>query len=92
MLSFRDNITPLTLFTEAIVRSAEQAPSERFTLEKPRRKPRAFDADELKRSLAGVLQSEEAPPPSVAEIARRLDYDFATLWRHSFAAGAKLWV
>jgi TniQ len=80
-LCYHFGITPLTLFTEAIVRPAEQAPSERFILEKPRRKPRAFDADELKRSLAGVLQCEEAPPPSVAEIARRLDYDFATLWR-----------
>jgi hypothetical protein len=73
-------MTPLTLFTEAIVRPAEQAPSEKFILEKPRRKPWAFDADELKRSLAEVLQSEEEQPPSAAEIARRLNYDFAALW------------
>jgi len=78
-LCYHFGITPLTLLTKAVAGHPEHAPRERFILEKPRRKRRTFDADELKRALAGVLQSEEDPPPSVAEIARRLDYDLATL-------------
>ena len=56
-------------------------PGKEFTLKQPRRQRRKFDHDKLKKALEEVLQSQEDPPPSVSEIARRLDYDTARLWK-----------
>ncbi len=48
----------------------------------PRRQFRRFDAEKLRDALEQVLQSEEDPPPSMREVARRLNYNQSHLYKH----------
>ena len=50
--------------------------------EKPKRQPRKFDTDRLRQALEAVLQGSEDLPPSLKEVARRLEYHPRQLQRH----------
>ena len=42
---------------------------------------RKFDAEKLRDALDGVMQEEEKPPPSMREVARRLQYNSSHLYK-----------
>jgi AraC-like DNA-binding protein len=50
--------------------------------EQPHSQFRRFEAENLRDALEQVLQSEEYPPPSMREVAQRLNYDQSHLRRH----------
>jgi transcriptional regulator with XRE-family HTH domain len=50
--------------------------------EQPHRQFRRFEAEKLRDALEQVLQSEEYPPPSMREVAQRLNYDQSHLRKH----------
>jgi hypothetical protein len=50
--------------------------------EQPHRQFRRFEAEKLQDALEQVLRSEEHPPPSMREVAHRLNYDQSHLCKH----------
>lgn len=60
----------------------QYASEEKPTIEKPKKQFRKFETERLRRALEGVLQDEENPPPSMREVARRLQYDSSHLYKH----------
>ncbi|GBE93914.1 TetR family transcriptional regulator [Nostoc cycadae WK-1] len=49
---------------------------------KPRVNSKAFDADKVEQYLKTMLISNEFPPPSMEEVARRLSCDRRAIFRH----------
>lgn len=47
-----------------------------------RRESKPFESDHVRRYLEAVISSEESPPPSMEEVARRLEYDRRTIYRY----------
>ncbi|MBD2447389.1 TniQ family protein [Nostoc sp. FACHB-152] len=49
---------------------------------KPRATPKPFESAKVQEYLENVLQNNEFPPPSMEEVARRLDCDRRTVYNH----------
>lgn len=49
---------------------------------KPRASSKPFDTDKVKKYLTTMLMSNEYPPPSMEEVARRINCDRRTIFRH----------
>jgi hypothetical protein len=60
----------------------QHAPEEKPMTEKPIKRFRKFETERLRCALEGVLQEEENPPPSMREVAGRLQYDSSHLYKH----------
>ena len=77
--------TPVHLLTGSIqeVEQIQKNPlGKKLTPEQPCRRFRRFEIEKLRNALEQVLQSEEYPPPSMREVARRLNYDQSHLRKH----------
>ena len=59
-----------------------RAPEEKLTAEKPKKRYRKFETEKLRYALESVMQEEGKPPPSMREVARRLQYDSSHLYKH----------
>jgi TniQ len=60
----------------------QHAPEEKTMTEKPKKRFRKLETERLRCALEGVLQEEENPPPSMREVAGRLQYDSSHLYKH----------
>lgn len=58
------------------------APEEKPTVEKPKKRFRKFETERLRCALEGALQEEGDLPPSMREVAGRLQYDSSHLYKH----------
>ncbi|MGG6295174.1 TniQ family protein [Leptolyngbya sp. AN02str] len=47
-----------------------------------RNESKPFESDRVRSYLESIVSSEELPPPSMEEVARRLEYDRRTIYRH----------
>jgi len=53
-----------------------------LTAAQPRRQFRRFETEKLRDALEQILRNEEYPPPSMREVAQRLNYDQSHLRKH----------
>jgi hypothetical protein len=72
----------LTGYALGTAPAQQYAPEGKPTTEKPKRRFRKFEAERLRCALEGILQEEENPPPSMREVAKRLQYDSSHLYKH----------
>jgi transcriptional regulator with XRE-family HTH domain len=78
-------ITPIDLLTgnfHEIAQIKKDIFGKKPLTERPHRQFRQFEAEKLRDALEQVLQSEEYPPPSMREVAQRLNYDQSHLRKH----------
>ena len=68
-----------TLETVLVKKNAQEV---KVRTEKPKRRFRKFETERLRCALEGVLQEEENPPPSMREVAKRLQYDSSHMYKH----------
>jgi AraC-like DNA-binding protein len=77
--------SPLRLLTGNI-QKVEQVQNntlvKKLIAEQPCRRFRQFETEKLRAALEEALRSEEYPPPSMREVARRLNYDQSHLRKH----------
>jgi hypothetical protein len=76
---------PVHLFVgdiQEIEQIQKNTPGKKLTLEQRRKRFRRFETEKLRDELELVLRSEEYPPPSMSEVARRLNYDQSHLRTH----------
>ena len=76
--------TPIYLLTnvQEVAQLKKEIAGERPAREPLRKHFRQFDSEKLREALVQVLQSKEEPPPSMREVARRLNYDQSHLRKH----------
>jgi hypothetical protein len=77
--------TPLYLLTGnagEVAVTQTNAPRDNPILDQPKRRFRAFHTERLKHALEEVLENAENPPPSMREVAERLEYDQSHLYKH----------
>jgi AraC-like DNA-binding protein len=77
--------TPLHLLTgniQEVEQVQKSTLGKKLIAEQPCRRFRWFETEKLRDALKQVLRSEESPPPSMREVARRLNYDQSHLRRH----------
>lgn len=80
-VSYLLEITPLTFLTGETMSIYRPSNKLRSLPDRSRRKPgKVFDVAAVRRELEVILASDECPPPSVAEVARRLGYDSPRLF------------
>jgi hypothetical protein len=72
-------LTGLALGTAPV---QKHAPEEKPTAERPKKRFRKFETERLRCALEGALQEEGDPPPSMRELAGRLQYDSSHLYKH----------
>jgi transcriptional regulator with XRE-family HTH domain len=84
-ICFLLRISPLRLLTgdvTAVATAQQQSPEASAEMEKPKRRMQRFDTKGLREALEAVLQHAEDPPPSMHEVALRLEYDPSHLYKH----------
>jgi transcriptional regulator with XRE-family HTH domain len=59
-----------------------QEPEGKQPVQKPKKRFRRFETERLRCALEAALQDEVEPPPSMREVARRLQYDSSHLYKH----------
>ncbi len=76
------NTTPLALLTQNTVQALKTVKLQIVALNYEKRPPRPFDETYLRSVLEAILRDSSYPPPSMKEVAKRLDFDASLLHGH----------
>ncbi|MEY3304424.1 MAG: hypothetical protein RLZZ139_2797 [Cyanobacteriota bacterium] len=78
-ISLVEFLTPKNLITKSFTKISQKYPQLSRT---PRVSPKAFDQYKVKNALLEILAGNEEPPPTIEEVAKRLDHHTRTISRH----------